>query len=40
MKWKRNAWVDRVISEKHLKDVVCKNQAAKRPNDYFTYLHQ
>jgi hypothetical protein len=34
----RRMWIDRVMAEKHLKDVVLKQRKVKPPNKYFDYL--
>jgi hypothetical protein len=31
-------WIDRVMAQKHLKDVVLKQRIVKPPNKYFDYL--
>ena len=37
---RRKMWIDRVIAEKHLRDVVLLERKAKPPNEYFGFIYK
>lgn len=37
---RRKMWIDRVIAEKHLRDVVLLERKIKPPNEYFGFIYK
>lgn len=40
MKLSRNMWIDRVIAEKHLFEVLKQNKKLKNHNEYFVFIYE